>query len=364
MSNHEPDLIDIDTLQKLLVESQNRGMLIVDSFFADSDILQQWAAAFNLQIYVHIGEPKEADVDKMAEAVRLSDHGPVVAVGGGAVMDAAKAAASIAAGDLVASHYQLGANELPMSRGLVVCVPTTNGTGSEVTRTSIISDADGNKKWMYGDALWPDHVLLLPELVHSVPPRVKVFCGLDAMVHALEAASSRNSSAEVVARAAQSIPIILDVLADSVAGDPEADRQMQLASLQAGRAIDLGGTTIGHCLGHALGSVCQIPHGKAVSLATQMTLETCVRQTPHAFAAIERAADRGSILDCWQGLVDRVGNDDFVFAGAASVDEILQSVLSDENQPMRAANVHWFDDQALAAVIQALLDQYQVREAD
>ena len=364
MSNHEPDLIEIDTLQKLLIESQNDGLLIVDPFFADSHILQQWAAAFNLQTHVHIGEPTETDVDKMAQAIRLSDHGPVVAVGGGAVMDAAKAAASVASGHHGASHYQLGANEMPMARGLVICVPTTSGTGSEVTRTSIISDAGGNKKWMYGDALWPDHVLLLPELVHSVPPRVKVFCGLDAMVHALEAASSRNSSAEVVARAAQSIPIILDVLADSVAGDPEADRQMQLASLQAGRAIDLGGTTIGHCLGHALGSVCQIPHGKAVSLATQVTLETCVRQTPHAFAAIERAAERGSMLDCWQGLIDRIGEDNFSFEGTATVDELLQSALSVENQPMHAANVHCFDDQALGAVIQALLDQYQVRVVD
>ena len=359
MGHQEPELATLDQVRTLFDTSGIGGTLIVDEVLATAAPVVALQAELSLDLYVHSGEPKEAQVDAMASRIRANDQRPVLAIGGGAVMDAAKAAASIAAGEYGAAHYQLGAHEMPMAKCKVVCVPTTSGTGSEVTRVSIVSDAQGHKKWMYGDALWPSHVLLMPTLTHSVPPFVKLFCGLDAMVHALEAATGKNSNAEIVARAAQSIPTILDVLADSVAGDPEADRQMQVASLHAGRAIDLGGTTIGHCLGHALGTVCGVPHGKAVTLATQVTLETCVRATPDAFRAVEDACDRGSMLDCWQGLIERLGTSAFGFESSAKDQQILESALSDENQPMRNTNVHWFDDNALADAISALTRSYR-----
>ena len=70
------------------------------------------------------------------------------------------------------------------------------------------------------------------------------------------------------------------------------------------------------------------------------------------------------MLDCWLGLVDQVGDYDFAFESTATPEEILRSALSAENEPMRKANVHQFDNEALAAVIQALLKQYQVRQVD
>ena len=359
MAQHEPELATLDQVHKLFTAHGSGGTLIVDQVLINAAPVQALQKDLGLNIHVHTGEPKEADVDAMAATIKQSDQKPVLAIGGGAVLDAAKAAASVAADDHGAAHYQLGANEMPLPECQLVCVPTTSGTGSEVTRVSIIGDQSGKKKWMYGDALWPSHVLLMPELTHSVLPVVKLFCGLDAMVHALEAASGKNSNADIISHAAQCIPTILDVLADSVAGDPEADRQMQLASLHAGRAIDLGGTTIGHCIGHALGTVCGIPHGKAVTLATQVTLETCITATPEAFRAIEEASDRGSMLDCWNALVERLGSSAFGFESSATDAEILASALADENQPMRNTNVHWFDDDALADAISRLSQLYR-----
>ena len=340
------------------------AIFFVDSALADAPLVAELADQFNAQIVLHQGEPSEAQVDGLAERLRGKAGVPLFLVGGGAVLDAGKAAACIAGGDAGAAHYQLAANHLPKPPGPIIAMPTTSGTGSEVTAISVVSDNAGSKKWLYGAPLVPSLAVLVPELTLSAPPLVKLFCGLDAFVHALEAASGKNNSDQVVALSAQAIPAILDTLADAVAGDVEAAAQMQIASMQAGRAIDMGGTTIGHCLGHALGSVCKVPHGKAVALATEVTLETSMRATPQAFAQIEQAVDRGSILDAWQGLVERLGATNFEFT--ASTDQaakVAQAALLPENQPMRNSTQHWFDDAAIAQASEALFARYARAEA-
>ena len=213
------------------------------------------------------GEPSFLGVDALARAVRAVDHPVVVAVGGGSTLDAAKQAA-VVAGEGGIGDYVLGARPLPARTVPVVAVPTTAGTGAEVTRTCIVSDETGRKLWTWGDALLPDVVVLDPRATATMPAHVTAATGLDAFVHAVEAMTGRRATPDAVAAGQQAARLVLDHLASAVGDGDDLDVRlaMQRAALLAGRAIDAGGTGIAHSIGHALGTLAHVPHGVAVAV--------------------------------------------------------------------------------------------------
>ncbi|HEX6015366.1 MAG TPA: iron-containing alcohol dehydrogenase, partial [Geminicoccaceae bacterium] len=109
-------------------------------------------------------DPLASQVDAGAEVARRERVAAVVALGGGSALDAGKAVAAVARGELPAEAYALCARPLPRAPLLKICVPTTSGTGSETTRTSIVTDGAGNKVWLWGEELKADEVLLDPAL--------------------------------------------------------------------------------------------------------------------------------------------------------------------------------------------------------
>ena len=132
------------------------------------------------------GEPKVALVDAFCERARQSGAKVIVGLGGGAAMDAAKLVAAISPASEPAQTYALAANPLPEVGLPSIAIPTTAGTGSEVTRTSIISTGDGSKIWFWGEELMFAHAVLDPELTLSLPPNLTAWTGIDAVAHALE----------------------------------------------------------------------------------------------------------------------------------------------------------------------------------
>ena len=110
---------------------------------------------------VPAAEPDASSVDAAAELVRSIPEAIVIGVGGGSALDTAKQAAVVATASMGVEHYALGANPLPGHRPMVA-IPTTAGTGAEVTRTCIVTDRDGRKMWTWGDELLPDLVVLDP----------------------------------------------------------------------------------------------------------------------------------------------------------------------------------------------------------
>ena len=138
-------------------------------------------------------EPDAASVDAAAELVRSAPGAIVIGIGGGSALDTAKQAAVVATAPMGVEHYALGANPLPGHRPMIA-IPTTAGTGAEVTRTCIVTDRDGRKVWTWGDELLPDLVVLDPASTVTMPTHVTAATGLDAFVHALEAVSGRRST--------------------------------------------------------------------------------------------------------------------------------------------------------------------------
>ncbi len=232
------------------------------------------------------GEPDASSVDAAAELVRSMPGAIVIGVGGGSALDTAKQAAVVATAAMGVEHYALGANPLPGHRP-IIAIPTTAGTGAEVTRTCIVTDRDGRKVWTWGDELLPDLVVLDPASTVTMPAHVTAATGLDAFVHALEAVSGRRTTALVTAPALHALRLVRRPPPDRRRrpDDLDARQAMQEAALLAGLAIDGGGTGIAHSIGHALGTLAHVPHGVAVAIGLAAALDWNVDGAPDAYTS-------------------------------------------------------------------------------
>jgi alcohol dehydrogenase class IV len=316
-------------------------------------------------------EPTADTVDDAAAAVRAaasaSPGGPlVVGVGGGSALDTAKLAAAVA-GDLFGiEHYVLAANALPAGPP-VIAIPTTSGTGSEVTRTCVLTDRAGRKVWAWGDELLPRLVLLDPVATVTLPPAVTAATGLDAFVHAVEAVTGRRSSAASAAPACRAIRLVLDHLPAAVSdgSDLEVRAAMQRAALLAGLAIDAGGTGIAHSIGHALGTLAHVPHGAAVAAGLGAAIDWNIAGTPEAFEPVAAAAGV-PVAAIGETLRDLFGDCAFasVVAGIGPLrveaDALAERMAAIENRPMYENNCRRPDDadrKQLAVTTLALWDE-------
>lgn len=288
------------------------------------------------------GEPKVATIDAAAEVARGLDRPVVVGLGGGTAMDIAKLVAALTCNPGSVAQYALGARPLE-GRAPAFMIPTTAGTGAEVARTCVLSDDDGRKLWAWSPELGPDGILLDPGLTLSLPAGVTIATGLDAFVHALEATSGQAGNRWIEAMALAAIRLVRANLA-TVAARPDdlaARQAMQEAALLAGMAIDAGGTGIAHNIGHALGTCYHLPHGVAVALGLQASLDWSVTGAPGRFSAAAAAFEPGfEAAQLSAGCGDWMESLDFGPIAAALLPDRLDSdiiaaaMAADENAPM------------------------------
>ena len=255
---------------------------------------------------VHVvppGEPTVASVDAAAMTLAPLDAPLVVGLGGGSALDTAKQVA-VLLGD--PSHESIGryvlARRLLPGRRPLVAIPTTAGTGAEATRTCVLADEEGRKVWTWGDALLPDVVVLDPEATATMPPVVTTGTGLDAFVHAVEAATGQRREERPPEPALRAVQLVREHLPAAVAdgGDLQARAALQEAAYLAGTAIDGCGTGMAHAIGHALGSLYHVPHGVAVAIGLEAALAWNVEGAPSALGPVATAL--GVELDGADGL--------------------------------------------------------------
>ncbi|MEM8791694.1 MAG: iron-containing alcohol dehydrogenase [Pseudomonadota bacterium] len=226
------------------------------------------------------GEPSELLIDDLCTQARNMRAKSIVGVGGGAAMDAAKLVAAIARAGSPTQSYALGARDFP-ERGLpAIAVPTTAGTGSEVTRTAIVSTSAGIKNWYWGEKLMFAQAILDPELTVSLPPHLTAWTGIDAIAHALEASTARKTGAAGVLFGLQAMTVLAKALPRAVANgeDIEARCRVLWGSTLAGLALHNCNTHMGHNISHALGSLSRVHHGLATGLALEVVLPWLVER--------------------------------------------------------------------------------------
>lgn len=213
--------------------------------------------------------PDVTEVDKAAALIREKHLKFVVAMGGGSAMDLAKSAASIAfTNDSIADYHGTG-KAMPQEHLPIIAVPTTAGTGSEVTCVAVLTNrALGKKAPIVSDGFFPSVAIIDPELTYSVPPHVTASTGMDVLSQAIEGYWSKGHQPICDACAIHAAPLVFKYLPIAVAepDNAEARQKMCEASVIAGLAFTLPKTTSSHACSFPLTNIYGIPHGEACGL--------------------------------------------------------------------------------------------------
>lgn len=220
-------------------------------------------------------DPPEATVLAAAESGREAGVDGVIAVGGGSSMDVAKVVAVLLGGHQpLAELYGVGmvkGGRLPL-----VLVPTTAGTGSEVTPVAVITTGETTKAGVSSPVLLPDAAVLDADLTLGLPPAVTAMTGVDAMVHAIEAYTSRHQKNPISDNLARQALILLSRNIRTAVLDGqnrEARENMLLGACLAGQAFANAPVAAVHALAYPLGGHYHIPHGLSNSLVLPAVLE-------------------------------------------------------------------------------------------
>jgi alcohol dehydrogenase len=346
----------LETLGTLLSGSVKPGssvLLVVDPGLRRSGITDSAASAvrragLGVTLLEDVkSDPTMAQADAAATLARREGAAAVVAVGGGSALDVGKTVAAIAGASASAEHYGLCAHPFPAERLACVCIPTTSGTGSETTRTAVLTNAAGTKIWLWGAEMKADVVLLDPVLTTGLPAALTAATGIDALVHAIEASTNRNAHAANDVYCHQAIRLVARHLRRAVEAplDLEARGAMQWAATYAGIGIDNCGTAVAHNIGHALASLRPIHHGRAVGLALCATLEWTSHaddgRNAAAAAAMGAVADPRALPPAFDRLLREVGIK-VSLAGEGHDDitpqQLAAQMARPENEAMRLSN--------------------------
>lgn len=237
--------------------------------FAETAVAALEGAGLQARVFDAVtADPPEETVLAAVAAARDWGADGVVGLGGGSSLDTAKIVALLAQGDETL-HEVYGTDRARGTRLPLIQVPTTAGTGSEVTWVSVITDPDHIKRVVYAPQLLPDVALLDPALTMGLPPKVTAATGLDAMVHAIEAYTSRtrkNPLADGLALTALKLlgQNIMTAVTDG--GNVAAREAMLQGSMIAGMAFANASVAAIHGLAYPLGGRFHVPHGHANAL--------------------------------------------------------------------------------------------------
>ncbi|KMY21789.1 iron-containing alcohol dehydrogenase [Bacillus pumilus] len=278
-------------------------MLVTDSGVKSAGLVQPieaylQEAGYSVVVFDQVSpNPRDSECLAGAELFRKEQASAVIAIGGGSPMDTAKAIALLGPNGGIPEDYISGkkayANLSPL-----ICIPTTAGTGSEVTRSSVITLAASHKKiTLKHGLLRPTIAILDPALTLTVPKGITAATGVDALVHAIEGYSCKVTNPISKAMGASAMETIVKYLpaAYEDGSDIEARYKMQEGSLLAGLCFGSADVAAVHCLAEALGSLYDTPHGiaNAVFLPYVMQFNAVENKVLHAeLAKIMSFADK------------------------------------------------------------------------
>lgn len=251
-----------------------RLMLVTDPGIMQTGMAQPLVALIEqsgISVFVYSevqADPPEALVLAAVEVARAEKIDGVVGLGGGSSMDVAKLIAVMAISEQPLSEMY-GIGNVKGARLPLIQVPTTAGTGSEVTPTSIITTGATTKTGVISKQLLPDIAVLDAELTVGLPPHVTAATGIDAMVHAIEAYTSKhkkNIYSDMLAR--QALTLMSENLLEAVhnGSNLEARSNMLLGAMMAGQSFANSPVAAVHALAYPLGGHYHIPHGLSNSL--------------------------------------------------------------------------------------------------
>lgn len=251
----------------------SKGLLISTPFFVRSGLAEKIKADSQgkiTEIFSGVSpNPDVTEVDACAKLIRESGIDFVIALGGGSVLDHAKASASVCLTDKSIREFHGTGVPMPVEHLPLIAVPTTSGTGSEVTCVSVLTDhSNGKKSPIVSDGFYPAYAIIDPELTYSMSPYITACTGIDVLSHAIEGYWSKGNQPICDALAIHALELVFAYLPRAYADgqDKEAREKMCEASLIAGLAFTLPKTTSSHACSFPLTNIYDIPHGEACGL--------------------------------------------------------------------------------------------------
>ncbi len=294
-----------DILADMLSEHGARRVLLLTGVPSER---KRWLKAFDdgilgfdhIVIRNQVSNPTIRSVSEILQAARDAGVDAVVAVGGGSVLDTGKAVAALARSSLTVEDA-LATKTVSDAPLPYLAVPTTWGTGSEVTSYATIWDDEAKAKYSLSTkSMYPNVAIVDPELGATMPAIIAAGTGIDALSHAIESSWSINSTEESIEIGLSAIWLVMSSLESAVNGGQNADAlsDIALASLYAGMSIAKGQTTIAHAISYPLTARYGIHHGHACGLSVgallsyndAVTPEDC--QDPRGYAHVRNVLDR------------------------------------------------------------------------
>ncbi|MEM1451079.1 MAG: iron-containing alcohol dehydrogenase [Planctomycetota bacterium] len=282
----------------LLARGIGRVLVVTDPGVHGTGAFESFAkglAASSLEVAVDDGvesNPRVATAQRLGERAREERFDGIVGIGGGSVLDAAKAGAMLATNPGSASGF-IGRNLFPEAPLPFFALPTTCGTGSEVTWVSVLSDPEREVKVsIKGDGMFPDAALVDPDLLAELPTHLIASTGLDALTHAIEAVtvSCRNPVSDALGTAA--IALLVEWLPRAVQ-DRESTALFQVARASTLAGMAFGNSDVGgvHCLSESIGGMHDLPHGLLNAALLVPVFESHGDSVVEPLAAVQRVLD-------------------------------------------------------------------------
>ncbi len=312
-------LSEIEGQRAFIVTDQNMMRLGFVELVAE----QLKEAGMEYQTFAEV-EPNPTFEMAKRGAAAMSEYGPdwVIGLGGGSCLDAAKAMWVLyERPDMEPAEINpmipLGLRQ----KARLITIPTTSGTGAEVTWVVVLTDAEDRRKLVLGSREnMADLAIVDPVFVKALPPQIAADTGMDALAHAIEGYTSSWANDFGDGLCLKAIQLVFDYLPRMVINeeDAEAREKMHNAASIAGLGFGNSMGALAHAMGHPLSPLFGIPHGRAVGLFLPYTIEFTARQAPARYAEIARFLGLGAASE---------------EEGAASLAEAVRDLARRINQP-------------------------------
>ena len=257
---------------ELMRLGSQKPFVLISRTMMEQGVLEMIGGRINALIRSDI--PKDSSfalVDEITDRVRQEGCDGILAIGGGSVLDTAKAIRVMLSGCDKSLHQMLGSEWVVPGRKDIpfIMVPTTSGTGSECTGVAVVQDDQSKvKQEIVSDRFLPDVAILDPRCTEKLPPHLTASSGMDALTHAVEAYTGLQKNPLSDAYAASAVRLIGRHLIASVREPKNEEHRMMMAcaSTMAGMAFSNSMVGLVHAIAHALGAACQLPHAEAVGI--------------------------------------------------------------------------------------------------